>query len=164
MSWSVTEIAALAAKAARGAGAPPLQAARFGQAAARHLAAGRDGGVLKAALAALPAGPVLQVPIALDAALACGQADAPLHPGDVAPDFLCSYVECLPFQAALAQERDRLLLRVDLSHPAPQQRPARIICDADFIAELEHLAARTYVPDTAQSRARGAGAGLTDND
>lgn len=59
MSFSVNEVETLAAKAARGAGAPPAQAARFGRAAVHHLAAARDPEALLDALAALPRGPIL---------------------------------------------------------------------------------------------------------
>jgi hypothetical protein len=62
MTWSEAEILALATKAARGARAPPEQAARFGQAAVAHLHAGRGEPALIAALDALPGGPILTHP------------------------------------------------------------------------------------------------------
>lgn len=40
----------------------------------------------------------------------------------------------------------------------------RALCSRDTIRTLEHFAHRTYVPETEQSRLKGAGAGLTDND
>ncbi|MGX9357101.1 hypothetical protein ACS3SW_18605 [Roseobacteraceae bacterium S113] len=59
MSYSCTETLALATKAARGAGCPPAQAARFGQALLHHLGQGRSERAVTDALAALPAGPLL---------------------------------------------------------------------------------------------------------
>ncbi len=66
MSFSVNETQMLAQKAARGAGAHPAQAAHFGRAAVRHLAAGRDPDDLHAALDALPEGPIQTLPFAPD--------------------------------------------------------------------------------------------------
>ncbi|WP_425038213.1 DUF3726 domain-containing protein [Primorskyibacter sp. S187A] len=76
MSHSVNEIEALATKAARGAGAPPAQAAKFGQAAVRHLAASRAEAALIDALQALPGGPILQFALRPDRAHPLGQSYA----------------------------------------------------------------------------------------
>lgn len=64
MTFSVNEIQMLAQKAARGAGAHPAQAAHFGRAVVCHLAAGRAGADLTAALDTLPDGPIQTLPFA----------------------------------------------------------------------------------------------------
>ena len=155
MSFSVTEISALATKAARGAGAPAGQAARFGPVAARHMQAGRDAKVLTLALDALPCGPIIELPRTLDAALTRA---APLVQAD---PLLQSYLDVLPFLATYQDDSGRL--EVDRQRPAPVHT-GRIRGYAALIAQMEQLAARTFVPDSAASREAGAGAGLTDND
>lgn len=45
-----------------------------------------------------------------------------------------------------------------------QAPPAAVIVDDDLWAEVQALAARTYVPADAASRSRGAGAGAIDNE
>ncbi|WP_227270521.1 hypothetical protein [Roseobacter weihaiensis] len=166
MSWSATEIMTLAGKAARGAGAPPAQAARFGQVVVVHLTAARDVAVLSAALEALPEGPILAYPLVLDQALSdAGQGLPAALPGLEQDALLVSFVEALPFQASLqATGTDGLRLRVDLATPRPHGVPRRITgCDG-LIAQMTELADRTYVPDSDSSRRVGAGARLTDND
>lgn len=166
MSWSVSEIMALAGKAARGAGAPPAQAARFGQAAVVHLTAARDAARLSAALEALPEGPILAYPLALDRALSDAGQGLPAALPDLQQNaLLVSFVEALPFQASLqVAGEDGLRLRVDLSAPRPRGVPRRITgCDG-LIAQMTKLAERTYVPESDSSRRAGAGARLTDND
>ena len=93
MSRSSNEVMGLAAKAARGAGAPPAQAAQFGAAAAAHLGAGREIDVLVAALAVLPDGPIMTLP--LDIARIAETAQDGLATGVVAADdvpLVASYV------------------------------------------------------------------------
>lgn len=60
MSFSINEIQNLASKAARGAGAPPAQAARFGRAVVYHVRAGRAERDILDAIDALPHGPILR--------------------------------------------------------------------------------------------------------
>ncbi|AVL51273.1 hypothetical protein CEP88_00495 [Roseobacter denitrificans] len=166
MNWSATEITALASKAARGAGAPPLQAARFGQAAAVHLTAARPPDALAQALDCLPGGPILEYPLALDAALSTARTDGCAVVVSVTQDSLLdSYVAALPFTAHTECMQDGAIrLVVDFAKPRPRNQALRITgCDA-LVARMSDLAARTFVPESAASRSAGAGAGLTDND
>lgn len=50
------------------------------------------------------------------------------------------------------------------AHNAANKSVQRGDVDATIWAKLDEFAARTYVPETDQSRLEGAGAGLTDND
>ncbi len=47
---------------------------------------------------------------------------------------------------------------------ALEQPKGRYAIAPDYLAALDAIGARTYVPATARSREAGAGAGLTDND
>jgi hypothetical protein len=47
---------------------------------------------------------------------------------------------------------------------AKKNRPSRVYISDENMAKWQALAAKTYVPETEQSRLGGAGAGLTDND
>ncbi|WP_436397561.1 hypothetical protein [Roseobacter sp. S98] len=163
MSWSATEVSALAAKAARGAGAPPDQAARFGTAAAFHLMIGNAPQDLRLALQALPdGGPVMRLPVVLDEAVSEGGRVFEMLPPDA---LVRAYVAVLPFAATLAAaDNDHWRVSVNVTKPAPKIEPLRITGCADLIDEMTGLAARTFVPESAASRAAGAGAGLTDND
>ncbi|QJF50511.1 hypothetical protein [Roseobacter ponti] len=164
MTWSVAEITALASKAARGAGAPAWQAARFGQAAALHLRYGRPATELDAALSELPGGPAMDLPLALDAALAAAAPEAVVM-SDAPPGLLQSYVDALPCRAtATAGEAGVWQLRTEPGTPRERPVPGRISCADALIAQMTALAEKTYVPETDASRAAGAGAGLTDND
>jgi hypothetical protein len=162
VSRSVNEVTGLAAKAARGAGAPPAQAAQFGAAAAVFLQRGGDPHSLTAALAALPAGPVMALPVAL-ARLAETQTDGSAQGvlGVDHDELFYSYIAALPCHARITQDG---VVRLDLNRPAPRGAGGRIDLPDDVIAAWSILAARILVPDTASSRASGAGAGLSDND
>ena len=166
MKVSGTELAALAGKAARGAGAPPAQAADFGRAALRHLAAGRDVAGLRDALASLPDGPILSVPLMLARALECAGSGRPPDPVRAQDwsDLATSYLEALPFLARATAAGQSILIEIDPKHPGATAPVARIDLPDDFASALQALAARTFVPETAASRLAGAGAGLTDND
>ncbi|THH37195.1 hypothetical protein E4Z66_09735 [Aliishimia ponticola] len=73
----------LAQKAARGGGAYPAQAAHFGRAFVRHVAAGRPLAPVLAALEALPLGPIQTLPFAPDgSALGQSYAEACAAPGE----------------------------------------------------------------------------------
>ena len=164
MSWSTAEITTLAAQAARGAGAPPGQAARFGQVAAVHLTAARDPSDLERALRDLPQGAILTYPLALDRALtkAVKRGDpvrCDLPPGALAQ----SYVAALPFATELVWQTGAWALRVSPDPPA-RAAPRRITGCAALMALMKSHAAQILVPDSAASQATGAGAGLTDND
>ncbi len=145
----------LAAKAARGAGAPPAQAAQFGQAAVQHLCAGRPEEELIGALEALPEGPILALPLLLaevqEGFVESGGYDALAR----------SYVEALPFKASLDTD---MMLRCDRAVPARRKPPARCRLSSDIVELWVDLAARLLVPESDSSRRSGAGAGLIDND
>ncbi|MEQ6248678.1 hypothetical protein ABMC89_07300 [Sulfitobacter sp. HNIBRBA3233] len=156
LSFSANEVMALAGKAARGAGAPPAQAAQFGRAAVAHLLAGRDPEMLKAALASLPQGPILSVPRSLDRIAEGGESGLSMDTALVR-----SYLETLP-HAAWIDAAGRVV--VDLAAPNRLRLAGRIDLDRDTVAQWSALAARILVPETEASRRAGAGAGLTDND
>jgi len=159
---SVNEVMTLAAKAARGAGAPPAQAAQFGAAAAVHLGAGREIDPLEQALAALPEGPVILLPLALMRIAEQGQGG---HISgtvtDADPALLQSYLEALPYAARLA---DGGLVELYLSRPSARPRLTRIALPDHLFDDWNRLAARLLVPESEASRLSGAGAGLSDND
>lgn len=159
VSRSANEVEVLAAKAARGAGAGPAQAAQFGAAAVRHLAQGRDIAALDAALDALPAGPILHVP--LDIARIAEGARARGVLADAQSPLAQSYVEALRWHAVLAADGT---LTLDLGRPAVRCALPRFDLPQDVAARWEALAARLLVPESAASRLKGAGAGLSDND
>lgn len=160
MSRSLNEVMTLAAKAARGAGAPPAQAARFGQAAVAHLCAGRNPEMLDRALAALPDGPVMALPLNLARVCEAPDASGPLEDGGW-PELAESYVDALPCAATLNVDGT---LTVHLDAPAAPKSQARCEVSEDQIARWADLAARILVPESDASRLAGAGAGLTDND
>ena len=166
MNTSWNEVSALAAKAARGAGAPPAQAVEFGRATALHLAKGRAEGDIRAALNALPSGPILDVPLALQTVLSDRKEQAAQGhvPAANQMDLVCSYIECLPFANTYQRGTDRVVITLDLTKPAPRVVPSRINLGLDLYYDMQTLAARTFVPETEASRLSGAGAGLTDND
>lgn len=168
MSWSQTEITALATKAARGAGAPPGQAARFGKAAAVHLARGRNASELEQALATLPSGPIMCFAVDVERLL-LARAGA----GEISIDLnaqtplalLESYLDALPFDVCLTEVAPNSL-RVTLVDASLKTHgpPERISGCDPLIARMMELAAQTFVPESDASRRAGAGAGLSDND
>jgi hypothetical protein len=159
MTRSMNEVMVLATKAARGAGAPPAQAAQFGAAAAAHLAAGRDVRSLHKALIALPDGPIIALPLEILRIAETILARGPLQSADI--DLVQSYVSTLPYQAHLSREH---LLELDLTKPATRIPVQRIELPDELYVEWSRLAARMLVPESDASRLSGAGAGLSDND
>ena len=152
----------LAAKAARGAGAPPAQAAQFGAAAAAHLGEGRDIEALSAALGALPDGPIMTLPLVI--ARIAEQAQEGLATGVISVrdvPLAASYVAVLPYLAWLDTGGT---LALDLSRPAKRGAVQRIDLPDAVFKEWSALAARLLVPESDASRLSGAGAGLSDND
>lgn len=153
---------ALAAHAARGAGAPAAQATQFGAAAVQHLARGRGVAALDAALAALPEGPILQLPLALLRVAEAAQGTCASARLDGAQEPLAhSYVEALPWQAVLGADG---ILEIDLAKPALRCDLPRLDLAPEVVAAWGKLAARLLVPESEASRRTGAGAGLSDND
>ena len=119
MSWSVTEIEALATKAARGAGAPAGQAAQFGRALVRHMRANRAEATLLRALEALPDGPIIDLPCTIEAALV----DDTKCIATNSDDLLQSYLEALPFAVEIDPASGKLV--IDHTAP-PSNRTGRI--------------------------------------
>lgn len=159
---SANEVMVLATKAARGAGAPPAQAAQFGAAAVVHLTAGRDIAELDAALAALPDGPIIGFPLALTRiaeSQAEGIATGVLDPAD--GTLGQSYVAALSCAAALTKDGT---VHLDLNRPAPRASVQRIELSEETCTAWTALAAALLVPESDASRLSGAGAGLSDND
>lgn len=162
MTRSANEVMVLASKAARGAGAPPAQAAQFGAAAVTHLTAGRDIAVLDAALAALPLGPIIALPLALTR-IAEGQVEG-IAEGVIDPIYHVlaqSYVAALPCVAALTAEG---VVHLDLNRPALRATVERIDLPIQTYTDWSALAAALLVAESEASRQSGAGAGLSDND
>lgn len=166
MILSANELVALATKAARGAGAPPQQAADFGRAALCHFQRGRAPQHLRAALDALPGGPILDVPLGVTRIIEgadCAEAIGVLTL-DVPVDLLQSYLDALPYAVETKPSNAGLSVVVSLETPTPAASAVRITLPGGLASRMGELAARLLVPDTAASRASGAGAGLTDND
>ena len=162
MNRSANEVMVLATKAARGAGAPPAQADRFGAAALLHLVSGRDLAELDAALAALPGGPILSYP--LDIMCIAEQATDGMAKGPLAgaqTGLAQSYVQSLPMHASLTEDGT---LSIDLAKPAIRRNMTRVDLPDAVYARWSALAARLLVPESEASRLTGAGAGTSDND
>ena len=159
MIRSANEVMVLAAKAARGAGAPPAQAVQFGAAAIVHFRAGREVDELIQALASLPQGPILALPLAIARIAENAQTAGPLPQSDAL--LTQSYVEALAYAAHLDGNG---VLHLDLTKPAPRVQLARIDLPDEVYAAWSDLAAVLLVPESDASRLSGAGAGLSDND
>lgn len=164
MSW--TEVQALGTRAAAGAGVPAAQSLAFGATLARHLA---DGGAEAPVFHALDA-PDSLVRMAHRIERIVEQASLSPRTIDVAePDggtraLLVSWLAALPCQAEIATQDDQVRIQLALTAPSTRSRPQRVEMTAALTARLTDLAARTYVPDSAASRATGAGAGLMELD
>lgn len=154
--WSLNEIEGLLTKAARGAGAPPAQAAAFGKAGALFLANRGNVDVLNAALSDMLNGVILEYPAKLQKCLAAGGGVLAATPTEL----LSCYAQILSFRVTTVQAG----LHIDMEHCEKARAPNRISLDANVLAPWRALAAKTLVPDTDQSRQSGAGAGLEDND
>ena len=166
MTRSANEVMTLAAKAARGAGAPPAQAAEFGRAVVCHLIAARDVAEIWVVLKALPKGPILTFPTAfarLAESAVAGQAKGVLA-CETTPELAQSYAEALPFSQSNDPVPNGLRLTLNLTKPATHKTVPRIDLPEDLAGWMADLAARTFVPESEASRLAGAGAGLTDND
>ena len=69
-----------------------------------------------------------------------------------------------PLAPALAAAQGWVLADGRKADGLPNKRAGALDIPDDVLHRLNALAARTYVPETAASRARGAGAGAIDND
>lgn len=171
--WAQSEIAAMVGTAARGAGLPLGQAQDLGQVATYLIATGGDTGRITAALQDtteavdivwedraihIAAGPAALIgPIVRDAFL-MGCDRATLAAPDQAP-LIAAYLA----QAGIAVDRDGAVLTRGTG-PIVTAPPGALAVAAGDWAIWARLAALTHVPESAASRAGGAGAGLTDND
>ena len=166
MDWSWTELQALSVKAATGAGVPPAQALAFGAMLARHLA---DGGGEAPLMHALDApDTILKLAHRVEAMVetaSINQRSVSVQEQDGGHRaLLISWLGSLPCQADISVSGDAITAQLALAAPSTRTRPARIELSSALAAHLKDLAARTYVPDSAASRASGAGAGLMELD
>lgn len=173
MSYSANEIAALAQRAARGAGFPPHQAQVFGAAAVQFLAGGGEPQVLLDALSDPGDSPILRLPLLVEdirraVDLAGPRITLTLQSGDEALAPAYARLAGLHIaHAELGQSEDglpRLLLETDPDRDGAATLPPRIAVEPPLVDRLSSLAARTYVPASDSSRSAGAGAGDIDND
>ncbi|WP_372885200.1 DUF3726 domain-containing protein [Shimia sp.] len=194
MSFALNEVEATAKKAARGAGHPWGLAEEAGKATRWLCAQGLDGvAILSTALSRDPSAaacPLAEGAALSDRAAALAGQETLLAevaaPAMVLPFAAlvarqtgqCVTVECKGAWATTDGRR----LRLSATFPAAPA-PLRLLCGGDPGAlddlrpmatratpddvawqTLERLAHRTYAPATEESRMRGAGAGLSDND
>ncbi|MFC6637217.1 hypothetical protein [Sulfitobacter sediminilitoris] len=166
MMVSANEITTLAAKAARGGGAPPAQAADFGRAALCHLINHRGPAALSDALNALPGGPILSLPLVFAQVIEKAEGEVASAHLPVTADavLMLSYAESQPFEAVARKEGDKLNLSLTLTTPNKMRPVARVTLPDDLFQHMQTLAAQILVPESDASRLSGAGAGLTDND
>jgi hypothetical protein len=166
MKGSANEVMTLAAKAARGGGAMPEQATKFGRAVTCHLIADRDPDLLRSALEALPDGPISTLFTVFESF----QENA--LQGDVTGvigakqggGLVASYAESQPVLTKISEAGDILHVTTDLQIPAQRRSAQRVTMPDDLARYMNALAARILVPESDASRLSGAGAGLTDND
>lgn len=163
-SW--TEIQALAVRAATGAGVPAAQALAFGAMLARHLADGGAQGALRDALET----PSLILDIAhrvealVETASLSPRVVEAEEPDAAQRALMISWLASLPCQSEVEVRGQTLTARLSLTAPSTRRRPVRITISKALLDDMKSLAARTYVPDSAASRAMGAGAGAMELD
>lgn len=163
MELSLNEVETTIVKAARGRGLDHGIAVEIGAAARWLCETGRDG--IEAAAEALGARDC-------DAeALGLGSVDRALAGADSVTVVDCVSVELLVGLAGrVGLVIDRGPGSVEVCQPAttaehnPYGATVATVAAPACWPQLEELASRTYVPSSEQSRAAGAGAGLTDND
>ncbi|KIN60227.1 hypothetical protein Z945_1195 [Sulfitobacter noctilucae] len=166
MMCSANEVVTLAAKAARGGGAPPAQATAFGKAALSHLGAGCAAEDIAAALDGLPDGPVLALPLRLATVLEKNSGEIVDHmisPGPFAALEL-SYCYAKRFAVTGKTQGTDIHVRMYINQPTKPPPMPRVAVPDELITKMQQLAAKTLVPESDASRISGAGAGLTDND
>ena len=192
--WSLNEIEALAKKAARGAGYDWGLAEEAGQAVRWLLARGLPGAdALLFICEAKDTGDFEQCPLRFGCALSDGYMSVDgIEPCEVtAPLLIVPFLSWTsrrvktPLSVAWPDAQfgvsPKGKLRWSGAHLCPKQADITLsklaITDVDAVAlrhraevdcetfmSLSAFAARTYAPSTEESRASGAGAGLTDND
>lgn len=157
--YSFTEVEAVLTKAARGNGAGVAHASRFGKAAALCLCEDNGMVLVNDALADLPGGVIFEYASRLqnDLAHASGKTLA-LPKGD---PLWVGYIVSLPYTSEQCADGSFTVLLDTFNKPV---RPPRLYIEEENMSHWQALAAKTYVPETEQSRIAGAGAGLMDND
>lgn len=163
MNRSWTETQALAERAARGAGVPFAQAARFAAGVARHLAEGRDAADIAQALEDHE----MILDISLDAERVIEAASIKGQPWSGksdAPQLLKSVIEALPCASVVTFDGQQVQAKLMTAEPSKLARPDRLLVPGALLQQMDDLAKLTYVPDSAASRESGAGAGLMDLD
>ncbi len=160
-SWY--EVQSMAERAALGLGVPFSQAARFGAAVARHLAEGRPAGPL----AELLEGPeqIIALSLEVERAVELASTSGATYRVSEGPQIVAaSFMHSLPCDVRIEPALDGLDVRIDLETPQGRTRPTRIEVPNEVWDMMETLAARTYVPESAASQLKGAGAGLMELD
>lgn len=178
------EVASLAQKAARGGGRSYGQAEDAGRAVRWLCARGFDGaGALDALLRADPA--IGLCPLSFGGYLSDlgGVSDAPTDP-IIVPILLAPFLAQIAGAGGIIMEGQevaihvcaddlsgeavftatRITLRVSADVLPERAHKTRITLARPVFDSLHDFAARTYAPATEESRARGAGAGTSDND
>ncbi len=155
---SVAELQASLLKAGRGLGLPLGVAEDIASAAPFILASDELNETLAQLLREMESGHVTAVIEAIDKALCEGQSE-------IADS---RAARALVASAGWCAQRVVILKGGQVTAGAPAQIakpiPRRKMVDDGLWDQLQTFAARTYVPATAASREKGAGAGLTDND
>ncbi len=187
LDLSLGEVQALSLKAARGAGRPFGLAEEAAFATRFLIERGYDGAGALAALLQATDGTDARCPLALGVALSDSGA---VLEGEIGP-VVCPLMVA-PFLVGLCGAGRGLSLRAgegvisigvdgamagsplpttlapliitDCASPAAFMRQTRAQVSQEAFATLTVFAARTYAPATEESRAKGAGAGLSDND
>lgn len=156
---SLNEVETLLTKAARGCGADAAQAAHFGRGAVMCLCDDGATARIHEALAALPNGVIVEYAAKIQYGMTQSNEGTVVFQGD-APLWI-GYLAALPYQITWTSGIE-CTVHMDAFESA--DKPARLQVDPDDIAQWQALAAKTFVPESEQSRLAGAGAGLTDND
>lgn len=154
----------MAERAALGAGAPFAQAARFGAGVARHLTEGRPAGLVSEAFE--DPDQIIALSLEVDRAIEAASTSGAPYRVRTGPELLiASLMQALPCDVRLHPASEAgLAVTVRLDAAPTGQRPARIDVPDRLWSDMGALAARTYVPESAASQARGAGAGLMELD
>ena len=157
--YSFTEVEGVLTKAARGSGAGVAHAVRFAKAAALALASEEGAELVNVALADLPNGLIRDHAMWIQRDLADAAEVTVIFPNGDA--LWVGYIDSLPYKSVETPTGEIAVYTDVFAKPV---RPPRVFIRDEDMAKWQALAAKTYVPETEQSRLGGAGAGLTDND
>jgi len=160
-SW--TELQALATRAATGAGVPASQSLAFGAMVPRHLS--DDGSDEPLGLALKSPKTIVSLAQVVETLIESASLSPRIlkvrNSDTTQRALLVSWLAGLPCQADVVADGEGVQARLSLGSPNTRQRPDRVSISCDLLRQMETLAARTYVPDSAESRASGAGAGAS---